>query len=389
MANEILEMLKRDGRDGEELFAFASVADAAIRMEPAAKGQPGEFFRFVLDAVGRNDNGTRLTREEAGAAAKSAVGKKIKMATQPITKPGDLHERSFTSKVGKIVEAQLVGDKLVCRGRIYDTTEHQRLCRESLADGDIGFVSKENSFAEGECSKCGKHFRKKRDICAHLRIDPATGWIIGTSQADVIMHGVTYSAVALLDKPGAHAAARILEVAAENLATTEENMDGKDGNLETAAAKAEDLQAAEKRVKDLEEQVASLTKERDELHKRVETFEAKEKDRAVESLIATMEKKGKTFADGKAKADEIAKLKALSAEAFAAKKEAWEELPEPKAATDEKAGDEAKPGKTDEPAGETGASKINTKKGGAPADRSDRNDGADPVALMRRRVGAR
>jgi len=366
MANEALERLKDIERRDDNLIAIATPADG--RIEALPRGAPGEYFRFVLDAVAVNDNGVSLTRAEAQKAARTAVGAKIKMATKPIEKEGDLHERSFTSKVGKIVEAELKGDEIVCVGRISDTTEHSRLCRESLTDKDIGYVSKENSFIEGECSACGKRFKAGADACKHLRYNKKLDMVFGHKGAHVIMHGVRYKGVALLDKPGALKTARILEVAATKL---EENMDKdtkttEEREMETQASKVGDLENELAETKALLKEVSA---ERDELKTKNETFSAKEKERASKDLVALMKAKGRTFADDKAEAAEVEKLTALSEDAFNAKKESYEEMPEPKA----EAKGEGDASKTDAKKSEGGQETKATTDG--PADVSDRGEG--------------
>ncbi len=180
----------------DELSAFA---------EPADVDGSDKHFTFILAHAGTNLNGDHFTEAEMKARYASAVNTKIDLK----------HSQDLTDIVGGVADARFVeadGGYIECDGELYtEDNPFARLAYKLIKKGIVRQVSMECDYEEGECSICGKRIRSKNDYCLHLK--KHKGREYQGKAVFEILHNITFTGMALLDRKGADPEARIISVA--------------------------------------------------------------------------------------------------------------------------------------------------------------------------------
>ena len=202
----------------------------------------------------------------------------------------------------------------------------------------------ECDYEEGECSVCHKKVKNRGDDCIHLKKHKGKDY--RGKPVYEILHNITFTGLGLLDRAGADEEAKILTVATnktmEDSHMSENNDPGKDGITtppekgdispspeakhkdQSEKIKVLQSEADEKdvRIKELESELAKLTKDFEKAQKLIESMEkekqaAKQKAKA-ETLLKQWEKMGRSFESEKDREKEIQRLAGLSEEALGA-----------------------------------------------------------------------
>lgn len=292
-----------------------------LSMTADAASETDKRFKFVLTHVGSNRNGDHFTPEELRAAAKTAVGKKIDLS----------HSQEFRDIVGGIVEAKFVEDgdnsRVECVGELFtEESEPARLAYKLMKRSIVGHVSMECDYQEGECSVCGKKVKSKADYCVHLK--NYKGRKYQGKQVYEILHGITFTGMALLDREGADDRAEIRQVADHRIDQRGGNPMGDETKKKTKGQDETpdpaELSEAEKDklIRTQQGEIDRLTKEVEGLQKKLEDSEASRKavvrKAKAETLLKQWEEVGRSFESAEAKTAELDRLLKLTDEAFAA-----------------------------------------------------------------------
>jgi len=275
-------------------------------------------FPFILTHVGTNRNGDHFTPEELRQAASTAIGRKIDLS----------HSQEFRDIVGGIAESKYVeaGAKshVACLGDLYTTvSEPARLAYKLMRQKIVSHVSMECDYQEGECSICGKRIRSKAEYCIHLK--NFKGRDFKGKSCYEILHNITFTGMGLLDREGADPGAEIGRVASRNKQGG--TMD-KDKSKEAAQPpEVDEMSETELRklAKSQQSEIERLTKEKDDLQKRLDESQAAHKSMLrkakAEKLLSKWEEAGREFADDNSRTAEIERLMKMSDDAFAATEE--------------------------------------------------------------------
>ena len=187
--------------EGEILLAEA---DEDKSSDPAIdKKDP--VFTFILTHAGANKNGDYFLPEELKANHGTAVNSKIDFQ----------HSQDLTDIVGGTVDSKYVeaeGGYVECAGALFvHDSPVAKLAYKLIKKKIISQVSMECEFAEGECSVCGKKFKKESDQCVH--ISRYKGREYRGEMVYRILHDVVFTGCGLLDRKGADPGAVIKSVA--------------------------------------------------------------------------------------------------------------------------------------------------------------------------------
>ena len=271
-------------------------------------------FPAILTHIGVNNNRIELTLDEAKKALAKHDGFIYLLLNQAkIKNPAEFHEKSSRNTFGKGFDLHLVEDgentRIEYTGEAYDNLPEHRHAYQVITDGFYDFDSYDVDYEEGECSKCGKRFRNASEACNHL--GRRGGMVVGTDQAHVIMHDVTFKGAAFLDQPGGDPKARVLNsqkvqavaclIGQSNL-ITEDNQMAKEVIKAEEATKVEgqptdELDAAKAEIAELKEKFKGSEKSNKALQTTVDTYEAAKKEARIDTLIEMQKTKGMVLDD--------------------------------------------------------------------------------------------
>ena len=304
MANELCR---------RRLHAIASAAKAADNQVQWAEGS--RMFRAILTHCGTNQNRLTLSKQEARKAVLASPDQfPVKMAMK-VKNETDRHPVTSLEEVGLGGSLEFIDDgnpRVEYVGRIYPSGEFADLAYNRIKTGAFEFDSYELDYEEGECSECGRLFRNHSQICTHLsKVELADGrfMVVGSDRASVIMHGVTFTGVSIMDRGNADPRAKILAVASITTSMEVDDMSKQTDESKTKEKveepKADATEALEAKVKDLEAKVKSLEAEKTALQETVDGYQAKEKEDRVDAIIAAKKARGASFSDDKAEKERL------------------------------------------------------------------------------------
>lgn len=354
VANELLFVCQKSGKEALQKAAAAMRSDAPANLHTSflvdlsaeactpigAMDMPGVYptFNFKLCHEGVNKNGDCFIKEELSARYATVINKKIDLK----------HNQDITDIVGGVTSADYVEEsgigRIDCVGELFTCeSEDARLAYVLLKKKIVTQVSMECDYESGECSICGKQAKSKADYCIHLQ--KYKGQEFQGKPCFETLHGVTFTGLGLLDRPGADPNAKITQVASENkpeicineMNGSETNTLGdqtmEDENKKEAAKNPDggggiDLQA---RIKELEAENKTLLTQVDALTKQVAELEASQKSAANRSraskLISKIEKGGLlAFDTDEDREAELSRIAELSDEAYTATECAFAQL---------------------------------------------------------------